>query len=103
MAFILIGFAALGEPRTTRQGRGTAMAAAGLAVIGLRIAGFALSSMMVRSNAAVYLSYALPLLSIVACVLIIMAGPRLRPLFARLASVSDGLITAARLRFARAA
>jgi hypothetical protein len=57
----------------------------------------------VRSNAAVYLSYALPLLSIVACVLIIMAGPRLRPLFARLASVSDGLITAARLRFARAA
>jgi hypothetical protein len=36
-------------------------------------------------------------------VLIIMAGPRLRPLFARLASVSDGLITAARLRFARAA
>ncbi|MCU0884472.1 MAG: LPS export ABC transporter permease LptF [Beijerinckiaceae bacterium] len=103
VAFILIGFAALGEPRTTRQGRGTAMVAASLAVIGLRIAGFALSSMMVRSNGAVYLSYALPLLSIAACVLIIVAGPRLRPLFARLNGLGDGLIAAARLRFARPA
>jgi len=103
ISFILIGFAALGEPRTTRQGRGSAMAAATIAVMGLRIAGFALSSLMVRSAGAVYVAYALPLLACAACLLIIFAGPRLNPVFARAGSAVDSLTTAARLRFARPA
>ena len=48
-----IAFAALGEARTTRQGRGMAVAAAILAVIALRIAGFATTSAAGRSDLAV--------------------------------------------------
>ena len=45
----VIAFAALGDARTTRQGRGTAIAAAVVAVVVLRIIGFAASSAAVRS------------------------------------------------------
>jgi lipopolysaccharide export system permease protein len=103
ICFILIGFAALGEPRTTRQGRGSAMAAAALSVMAVRIAGFALSSLMVRAPGAVYVAYALPLLAIVACLLLIFARPTFAPATARLAAWLDGLASAVRTRFARPA
>ena len=48
LAFMAIAFAALGTPRTTRQGRGSAMTAAVLAVAAVRIAGFAVSSLVPR-------------------------------------------------------
>ncbi|MFD0937211.1 LPS export ABC transporter permease LptF, partial [Methylobacterium trifolii] len=41
LALAFIAFAALGDPRTTRQGRGLAVAGAVVAVVTLRIAGFA--------------------------------------------------------------
>lgn len=103
ISFILIGFAALGEPRTTRQGRGSAMATAALAVIGLRIGGFALSSLMVRSPGAVYLAYALPVLSSTFCLMLIFAGPRLNPAYAMISKLADAASGAVRLRFARSA
>jgi lipopolysaccharide export system permease protein len=103
VSFILIGFAALGEPRTTRQGRGSAMAAAALAVIGLRIAGFALSSLMVRSPSAVYLAYALPVLSAVICLVLIFAGSKLNPAFAKVSRLTGNATQAVRLRLARPA
>lgn len=103
VAFILIGFAALGEPRTTRQGRGSAVAAASIAVIALRIAGFALSSVMVRSAGAVYLAYALPLLACMGSLLIIFAGHRLNPLAAALSRRFDGIAQGLRARAARPA
>lgn len=64
-ATLAIGFAALGSARTTRQGRGTAMAAAGLGMLGLRVAGFWASSMAVRSAAGVVLMYLVPILFVV--------------------------------------
>jgi lipopolysaccharide export system permease protein len=103
ISFILIGFAALGEPRTTRQGRGSAIAAASLAVIGLRIAGFALSSLMVRSPGAVYLAYALPLLSCAICLLVIFAGARLNPAYAAFSKLTDAAASSIKTRFARPA
>lgn len=103
ISFILIGFAALGEPKTTRQGRGSAMAAAALAVIGLRIAGFALSSLMVRSAGAVYVAYALPILSCLACLLVIFAGPKLNPAYAVANRIADRVAMAVKLRLARPA
>jgi lipopolysaccharide export system permease protein len=103
ISFILIGFAALGEPRTTRQGRGSAMATASLSVIGLRIAGFALSSLMVRAPNAVYLAYALPAMSSIFCLAIIFAGPQLNPAFAAVNTVIDRAKSAIRLRIARPA
>jgi lipopolysaccharide export system permease protein len=66
LAMMAIAFAALGTARTTRQGRGTAIAAAVMAVVLLRIAGFAVSSLVVRSGAAIALVYGVPLLGAVA-------------------------------------
>ena len=59
-AFMAIAFAALGQPRTTRQGRGLATAMAVAAVLVVRIAGFAISTLIVRSPASVPLAYILP-------------------------------------------
>lgn len=64
LAMMAIGFAALGMPRTTRQGRGAAIAAGIVAVIVMRIAGFAATSLTVHSASAVLLVYAIPVLSI---------------------------------------
>jgi lipopolysaccharide export system permease protein len=60
-AFLAIALAALGTPRTTRQGRGVAIAAAIGVVVLVRIAGFAVSSLVVRTEAAVPLAYAVPI------------------------------------------
>jgi lipopolysaccharide export system permease protein len=66
LALMAIGIAALGTARTTRQGRGMAIAIAVLAVIILRIGGFAVSSLIVRTPLAVPLAYVVPLLGALA-------------------------------------
>ncbi len=66
LAMTAIAFAALGEARTTRQGRGMAVAAAIVAVVGLRIAGFAATSAAARSDFAVVLVWLLPVGAIAA-------------------------------------
>ena len=72
LAMMLIAFAALGSARTTRQGRGAAMAGAVMGVVLVRILGFAVSSLIVRSAAAVPLAYLLPgLVSLGAAALIV--------------------------------
>ena len=78
LALAFIAFAALGDPRTTRQGRGLAIAGAVLAVVGLRIGGFAAVSAATRSTAAVYAVYGVPLLAILLSSLVIFQGPRVR-------------------------
>jgi lipopolysaccharide export system permease protein len=60
IAFAAIAFAAIGRVRTTRQGRGVATAAAVAAIVGLRILGFAASSLIVRDAALVPLAYLVP-------------------------------------------
>lgn len=84
LALALIAFAALGEARTTRQGRGAAIAGAIAAVVVLRIAGFAATSAAVRSQGAVIAVYAVPLGAIALSLLVIFQGARLRALGARL-------------------
>ncbi|GGC69139.1 LPS export ABC transporter permease LptF [Chelatococcus reniformis] len=75
IAFMLIAFAALGEARTTRQGRGVAMAFAVIGVVALRVIGFAASSAAVRSPFAVAAIYATPLLGCGLSLLAIFYGP----------------------------
>jgi lipopolysaccharide export system permease protein len=84
LAAVFIAFAALGEPKTTRQGRGVAMAGAVVAVVALRIAIFAASSALARSPGAIALVYGLPLAAIAASLAVIYAGPRAREATARL-------------------
>lgn len=83
LAFAFIAFAALGDPRTTRQGRGVAVAGAVLAVVAVRIVGFAATSAAARSQGAVIAVYAVPLLAIAVSSLLIFHGPALRAANAR--------------------
>lgn len=85
-AFMLIAFAALGEARTTRQGRGLAMAAAVIAVGALRIAGFAASGAVVRSEWAVLAVYGLPIAASIVALVVIVQGPRVKEMMARLSA-----------------
>lgn len=74
--FGMIAFAALGRPRTTRQGRGTAIAAAVFAVLLLRLCGFGASAVLVKHAWAVGLVYAPPLVGLLAGALCTVgAGP----------------------------
>lgn len=70
IAFLLIGYAALSAPRTTRQGRGAAIAGAVVAVIALRTAGFFIGSLVARSAAFVPLAYAAPLGTCIASIIV---------------------------------
>ena len=66
IATLAIAFAALGNARTTRQSRGTAIFGAVVALILMRIAGFGAASLAVRSQAGVVLMYAVPIASTIA-------------------------------------
>ncbi len=82
---MFIAFAALGDARTTRQGRGTAAAAAVAGVAALRVAAFAASSVTVRTPLGLIWVYGLPLIVIAGCLAMIFQGPRAKALGARFA------------------
>jgi lipopolysaccharide export system permease protein len=67
LSCMMIGFAALGQARTTRQGRGSAIAAAVIGMVALRIAGFGASSLATRSASFVPLVYIVPVGACVVC------------------------------------
>ena len=60
LVFGMIAFAALAQPRTTRQGRGIAVLGAVAALIGIRGLGFGVAALVARSNWAIAALYALP-------------------------------------------
>jgi lipopolysaccharide export system permease protein len=78
-AFAALTFAFLGSPRTTRQSRNFSMGASIAAVFGLRMAGFALSVMTVKSTAAPLLQYLLLFGSIGVSLWVILAGIVVEP------------------------
>jgi lipopolysaccharide export system permease protein len=86
-----IAFAALGDPRTTRQGRGMAMAAAVVAVVVLRVAGFAASSAVVRTPWAIIGVYGAPVLAILLSFMLILQGSVVRKARARIGTLSRAL------------
>ena len=86
VAMMMIAFAALGDPRTTRQGRGVAIATAVAGVVLLRIAGFAASSAAVRSALGVVAIYATPLLAMAIAMAVIFQGALARRIGARLSA-----------------
>lgn len=86
LAMMAIAFAALGEARTTRQGRGVAIATAIAAVVVLRVLGFAASSAVARTPMAIVAIYGVPLSGIAICLLLIFKGAKIRSLNARIRS-----------------
>ena len=92
LALAFVAFAALGDPRTTRQGRGLAVAGAIVGVVVLRILGFAASSAAVRSSGGVVAVYAVPLLAIGLSSLLIFRGTQVRALWTRASRGIAGLV-----------
>lgn len=102
IAFMLVAFAALGEARTTRQGRAVAIQFAILLVGAIRIGAYAAWTASVRSSFAVWLLYLLPLVTILVCVAIIGYGPRAQAIMARLAAPLTNTVLALSSRMRRA-
>ena len=73
----IVAFVAIGEARTTRQGRGTAIGLAILAFGLLRVAGIGASTLILRSPGAILLAFAIPLVSVVVGATVIVGPPRL--------------------------
>jgi lipopolysaccharide export system permease protein len=92
LAMMAIAFAALGQARTTRQGRGLAIASAIVAVIGFRIGGFAASSALRGDPAAVIAVWGVPIATIFICWVIVFHGTRLAPLLARAKAAGRALL-----------
>ncbi len=78
LAMVLIAVAALGDPRTTRQGRSLAVVTAIVAVGAMRIAGFAAVSAAVRSPWGLLAVYGVPILSSALALGFILGGARAR-------------------------
>jgi lipopolysaccharide export system permease protein len=74
----LIGFVALGEARTTRQGRGLAIGVAVLIFGAVRLLGIAASTQVVSKPTAEYFVGAIPLLTCALCFDAIFHGPLFR-------------------------
>jgi lipopolysaccharide export system permease protein len=89
LAFVFIALAALGRPLTNRQGRGSYLLLAIVAVVGLRGAGFAATNLSVTQPWAVALMYGLPLSAIAAAVRLNIANRLVR------SERATGLATAA--------
>lgn len=97
LALAFIAFAALGDPRTTRQGRGLAIGGAIVAVVSLRIAGFAAVSAAARSPGAVAAVYGAPLLAIALSSLLIFRGPQVRRFNVAVSRALRGLVRGPKL------
>lgn len=77
IAFMFVALAALGQARTTRQGRASAIAAAIFGVLIVRISGFvATQSLSVHSVAGVYAAFAIPLAASLLCLFVILGWIR---------------------------
>ncbi len=69
ITFMLIALAALGQARTTRQGRASAIGFAILGILVVRIVGFiATQSLSVHSASGVYLAFAVPIVASLLCI-----------------------------------
>ena len=80
LAFGMIAFAALGQARTTRQGRGVAIISAVLIVLAIRVAGFSASNFAARTPIAVPFVYLVPLATMMGAVFhVFMPSGRLLP------------------------
>jgi lipopolysaccharide export system permease protein len=79
VAFMLVALACLGQARTTRQGRSTAIAVAIALIVVIRIGGFAAQTLSARSLAGALLAFALPLGACLASLAVILglARPRM--------------------------
>ena len=76
LAFVLIALAAIGQAQSTRENRTERLAIGFIVAVGVRIAGFAVNTLVVQSAMFVPLLYALPLGAIAGALLSLKRGAR---------------------------
>jgi lipopolysaccharide export system permease protein len=79
LIFVMLTFAFLGAPRTTRQSRGFSITSSVAAVGGLRVAGFACSVLTMRTPVAAYVQYAMLAATLVVSAYVISKAVILEP------------------------
>jgi lipopolysaccharide export system permease protein len=79
LAFMIVAFAIMGQPRTTRQRRIAGVLAAAAIVFAIRLVGYGMTSLVARFTWAVPLVYAVPLLACAVGLLAIFRGSLRRP------------------------
>ena len=77
LVFATIVAAFLAQVRTTRERRGSAIFVAVILVAGIRLAGFGITSLAIRTPLAVPFMYALPIISIALGLWMVLSGRRL--------------------------
>ncbi|WP_319568504.1 LPS export ABC transporter permease LptF [Cohaesibacter marisflavi] len=77
LVFATIVAAFLAQVRTTRERRGSAIFVAVILVAAIRLAGFGITSLAIRSPLAVPFMYALPIISIILGLWMVLSGRRL--------------------------
>lgn len=105
VAFALLVFLFLGEPRTSRQGRSMAILGAIVAVIAVRLAGFGAGTLAVRYPVAAIGVYGVPLVAIAGSLSILLSDRRVAlpaPL-ARLVDAAGDAVDAVARRLPRLA
>ncbi|WP_296583974.1 LptF/LptG family permease [Xanthobacter sp.] len=98
MAFFAIAAAALAQPRTTRQSRGAALTAIIPAMGLVQIGNFAIAGQLKANAAAVPLIYALPVVTVIICAMVLQGWIRLAP-----PAALTAFIDSIRARFSRRA
>lgn len=76
IAFVLIALAAAGQAQSTRENRSERLVLGFLIAVGVRLAGFAANTLVVKSSAFVFLMYLLPLGAIAGAVISLKRGTR---------------------------
>jgi lipopolysaccharide export system permease protein len=99
VAFALLVFLFLGEPRTSRQGRSMAILGAIAAVIAVRLAGFGAGTLAIRYPVALVAVYGVPLFAIAGSLAILLSDRRValpRPLARLVDGIADVVDAAGR-------
>lgn len=79
IAFVLLVFVMLGDPRTYRQGRSLGIGLALVGCISLRMISFSAINVTAKSASGALLVYAPPILVIICCLALVAADRRLAP------------------------
>lgn len=87
LAFALIALAAVGQAQSTRENRTERLVIGFLIAVGLRLAGFAANTLVVKSGAFTFLMYLLPLGAIAGAAISLKQGTRPHSRY----SISDAL------------
>ncbi|MFV0367919.1 MAG: LPS export ABC transporter permease LptF [Hyphomicrobiaceae bacterium] len=91
LAFVLIALAAVGQAQSTRENRAERLAMGFIIAVGVRVAGFAVNTLVVKSALFVPLLYALPLGAILGALISLKRGARPQSRISLVDTVSNHL------------